>query len=209
MHIPQNHYRVLTWTVEDPVNGTEWPHEGYANVTASTFNAHADGDDNSVAHCLTDMGDRPDLGAYDCTACAVEEGIAVMVRWDTDGDLGDGRELGHEIRKVHQRRVHAIAQHRSQVEPALSELAVAHLRIQELEKENANLKASLERMVNADWRLLDEHVTGHNMLLMCKPHEDGRLCAYHHRLGVWTFDGTKECLRDHPSVASLMERTSG
>lgn len=30
-------------------------------------------------------------------------------------------------------------------------------------------------------------------------HGDGRICMYHHRLGVWTFDGTNRCLRaGHP-----------
>ncbi|MGZ6788352.1 MAG: hypothetical protein ACXVGQ_00205 [Mycobacteriaceae bacterium] len=45
---------------------------------------------------------------------------------------------------------------------------------------------------------LSEDVTTH---CMWGPfdHSDGRLCMYHARLGVWTFDGTNQCLRDgHP-----------
>jgi hypothetical protein len=47
-----------------------------------------------------------------------------------------------------------------------------------------------------DWRALDEDVSMHTMLGVTA-HPDGRSCAYHSRLGAWTFDGTKECLRTH------------
>jgi hypothetical protein len=49
----------------------------------------------------------------------------------------------------------------------------------------------------ADWRPLPEDVRFHAML-PGEPHEDGRKCWHHYRLGVWTFDGVHECLRAHP-----------
>jgi len=48
-----------------------------------------------------------------------------------------------------------------------------------------------------DWAPLGEDVTMHTMLAVA-PHEDGRFCMYHSRLGKWAFEGTKECLRSHP-----------
>lgn len=50
-----------------------------------------------------------------------------------------------------------------------------------------------------DWRALDEDVSMHTMAAFA-PHADGRFCSYHSRLSAWTFEGTKECLRTHPSL---------
>lgn len=47
-----------------------------------------------------------------------------------------------------------------------------------------------------DWRALDEDVSMHAMVGLTA-HPDGRSCTYHSRLGTWTFEGTKECLRTH------------
>lgn len=58
-----------------------------------------------------------------------------------------------------------------------------------------------ETMEEDDWRQLSENVSGHAMLLAHPHPEDGRECSYHHRLGVWTFEGDKECLRDHSGLA--------
>lgn len=54
-----------------------------------------------------------------------------------------------------------------------------------------------EIVEEADSRPLPEDVRMH---ALGRPydHGDGRLCAYHHRLGLWTFDGLHECLREHP-----------
>jgi hypothetical protein len=52
-----------------------------------------------------------------------------------------------------------------------------------------------------DSRPLPEDVTTHT-LGRFHVHGDGRLCGYHHRLGVWTHDGLNECLRDHPDWSS-------
>lgn len=49
-----------------------------------------------------------------------------------------------------------------------------------------------------DWRALDEDVSMHTMLGFAR-HADGRTCSWHSRLGAWTFEGTKECLRTHSS----------
>lgn len=51
-------------------------------------------------------------------------------------------------------------------------------------------------VLNVDWRFLSENVSGHAMRAY-PSHGDGRECGFHNRLGVWTFDGDKECLRDH------------
>lgn len=53
--------------------------------------------------------------------------------------------------------------------------------------------------VDLDWRYLIEDVSTHTML-RSDSHQDGRQCAFHSRLGVWTFDGDKECLRTHRSI---------
>lgn len=48
-----------------------------------------------------------------------------------------------------------------------------------------------------DWEPLSEDVSMHHK------HEDGRFCLFHSGLGVWTFDGTKKCLRNtHPAGGS-------
>lgn len=47
-----------------------------------------------------------------------------------------------------------------------------------------------------DWRPLEEDVSDHTMAIYLG-HEDHRTCGYHSRLGKWTFEGTKECLREH------------
>jgi hypothetical protein len=57
-----------------------------------------------------------------------------------------------------------------------------------------------------DWRPLAEDVTMHTMaFVIC----GDRMCGHHARLGVWTFDGTKECLRDHPSIAEILACAPG
>ncbi|HEY9408876.1 MAG TPA: hypothetical protein VIP77_04785 [Jiangellaceae bacterium] len=47
-----------------------------------------------------------------------------------------------------------------------------------------------------DWRALDEDVSMHPKIGFTA-HPDGRSCSYHSRLGAWTFEGVKECLRTH------------
>lgn len=49
---------------------------------------------------------------------------------------------------------------------------------------------------DTDLRPLPEDVTGHT-LGPGYTHEDGRSCAYHNRLGMWTPDMENECLRAH------------
>ena len=48
-----------------------------------------------------------------------------------------------------------------------------------------------------DWAPLGEDVTGHCMFGAHR-HDDGRTCYHHLRLGAWTFENTKRCLREHP-----------
>ena len=48
-----------------------------------------------------------------------------------------------------------------------------------------------------DWRSLEEDVTLHTMMRIQMHLDDGRTCGFHSRLGKWTFDGVKECLRSH------------
>lgn len=59
----------------------------------------------------------------------------------------------------------------------------------------------------ADWMPLSEDVTMHTMAFVSHP--DQRMCGYHARLGKWTFEGTKECLRDHPTMAQIMACAPG
>lgn len=48
-----------------------------------------------------------------------------------------------------------------------------------------------------DWEPLGEDVSMHTMMGV-HHHDDGRSCAFHNRLGVWTFNGNMKCLRtDH------------
>ena len=52
-----------------------------------------------------------------------------------------------------------------------------------------------------DWKYLPEDVSGHTMArFMSEPHEDGRFCMFHQRLGVWTFKNIYECLREHDNT---------
>jgi hypothetical protein len=72
----------------------------------------------------------------------------------------------------------------------------------------AEIDTSGERLKDpmpADLRPLPEDVRTHTMLTGRQPHDDGRECTYHHRLGVWTPDGLNECLREHPDPFELMK----
>lgn len=52
----------------------------------------------------------------------------------------------------------------------------------------------------SDWEPLGENVFMHTMMSF-HTHEDGRSCRYHSRLGCWTFDDDKKCLRRyHPPL---------
>ena len=58
-----------------------------------------------------------------------------------------------------------------------------------------------------DSALLGEDITGHAVTLMRHPHEDGRLCAWHARLGEFVFDvrpgaPSWACTRDHRGLWS-------
>lgn len=56
-----------------------------------------------------------------------------------------------------------------------------------------------------DWKYLPEDVSGHTMaLFMPEPHQDGRFCMFHQRLGVWTFKNIYECLRSHDELDCAM-----
>lgn len=37
-------------------------------------------------------------------------------------------------------------------------------------------------------------------------HGDGRICAYHSRLALWTFDGLHECMMGHPTILAIRTR---
>ena len=59
-----------------------------------------------------------------------------------------------------------------------------------------------------DARALPENVALHTMMDFYQ-HEDGRGCAYHARLGKWTFNDVYECTRDHdPENNVLAKRRS-
>lgn len=55
-----------------------------------------------------------------------------------------------------------------------------------------------------DTKELPENVTGHCMGPYVTHDEDGRMCGYHHRLGVWVcstpiaYAVPRECTRTHP-----------
>jgi len=48
-------------------------------------------------------------------------------------------------------------------------------------------------------RPIGEDVRSH-AVLRTHQHGDGRVCGYHSRLALWTFDGLNECMMGHPPI---------
>lgn len=61
-----------------------------------------------------------------------------------------------------------------------------------------------EEVYTKDWAALKENVRGHTLARFFS-HPDGRVCGYHQRLGVWTFNDTMECLREHPRDVNVIK----